>query len=229
MCVKFDNWQYSTLRIYVVLVMIEQNLSFHRLLIDCQKMYLTALHRLSVHDPLMCSRYFDLDEGICLSFAKISKDEFAKISQSLNHWILSSKSYKSKKSLSLGSQFDDWVSIVCGEMDIDSNSTNDFLYQNEISNDCKVIVNDILDSQATLLLSLGDSAYHSQGFTIAITGLDNQLLDKLVKSWFSSNKMKSLKSLPPIFTINKKIDPVLFLKSGRESLLAVESGLYSFN
>ncbi|WP_143562439.1 hypothetical protein [Shewanella sp. UCD-KL12] len=209
--------------------MIEQNISFHRLLIDCQRMYLTALHRLSVHDSVLCSTFFDLDEKTCSTLSGISHEEFDKICQSLNHWVLSSMTYKSQRSLSIGFKLDDWVDNVCAESSAEINYNNKFNYPDNLSIENRKYFDDILEAQSALLLSLGDSAYHSRGFTVGVTGIDNSLISKLVNSWFSPMKMRSLRCLSPVFTINKKINVPLFLRDGRESLLSVEAGIYSIN
>lgn len=209
--------------------MMAQNLNFHKLLIDSQSAYLNALHRLSNHDPSLCSQLFDLDDCFCKESALISEVDIHEFCTNINHWVLSPIKCKSGKSLNPCSLFDDWVALICDELDSDSRANLKFNYPENISIIDKDIIDDVLYAQTSLLLAIGDCAFNSLGLTVAIIGVDNQVLSRLKRSWFVTGKMKSLRSLKPILTLNKKIDSLSFLKFGREGLLAIETGLYSIS
>ncbi len=203
---------------------------FHSLLIGCQKDFLLSVYELARLEPVLCSNLFDIDVEFCLSCIVVEREYITEAIDSINHWILTSISYEQNHQWNgiRANKFEDWVNFISNAKMQKINDKLHLSLPSNVSEHINEKIKDILETQVSLLLAVGDAAVNNIGFCAGIIGFEKKILSKLSDNWFNNKKVQAFKKLGPLLTINKKLNASDALND-KERTLSIETALYAFN
>jgi hypothetical protein len=194
---------------------------YYEALLQAQKHYLIAMHKLAIEDPFACSKVFDMKPSHVSSLTKQTVVNWTGFVSELKNWVLTPK-----KDLNEDCLFEYFINNIYSYESIVKQVNARTVLGRSFPDDLECL-STISKYQSAIFQNICLCVQEAPLFTKGLLFLDQTTIDLISKFYITSNKLHFVDSFIPLFVVNEAIDYATFFNVDSKARQHVEQTLFS--